>query len=118
MNYLKEFVILVVCLFLGVITRHIIDFPIPEAVYGMIYLFIALNFKILTPDEIRATSDGILMNLSLLFVPVGVGIMTEYDTIRGKTLLIVCLIVVSTALTMGITGKVVELLQRRRKDVW
>ena len=41
MNYLKEFVILCVCLMLGVVTRHLINFPIPEAVYGMIYLFIA-----------------------------------------------------------------------------
>ena len=90
MNYLKEFVILCVCLFLGIITRHLINFPIPEAVYGMIYLFIAFALKILEPDDVKKTSNGILQNLAILFVPVGTGI------------------------TMGLTGKVIEILQRRK----
>ena len=94
MNYLKEFVILCVCLMLGVVTRHLINFPIPEAVYGMIYLFIAFAVGIIKPDDVKKTSNGILQNLAILFVPAGVG----------------------TAITMGLTGKIIEILQRR-KDV-
>ncbi|WP_306485083.1 CidA/LrgA family protein [Anaerococcus sp.] len=115
MNYLKEFVILCVCLFLGVITRHLINFPIPEAVYGMIYLFIALNFKILKPEDVQKTSDGILQNLAFLFVPVGVGIMANYDVIEGKITKLLIITAIGTALTMAITGIVVQLLQRRKK---
>lgn len=115
MNYLKEFVILCVCLFLGVVTRHIINFPIPEAVYGMIYLFIALNFKILKPEDVKQTSDGILKNLAFLFVPVGVGIMANLDVIAGRILKFLILTIIGTALTMGLTGIIVQTLQRRKK---
>ena len=115
MNYLKEFVILCVCLFLGVITRHLINFPIPEAVYGMIYLFIALNFKILKPEDVQKTSDGILHNLAFLFVPVGVGIMANYDVNQGKIAKLLIITAIGTALTMAVTGIVVQLLQRRKK---
>lgn len=117
MNYLKEFVILCVCLFLGAITRSIIDFPIPEAVYGMIYLFIALNFKILKTEDIKSTSDGILKNLAFLFVPAGVGIMANLDLIKGKILAIIILVIIGTIVSMALTGLIVQFLQRR-KDAW
>lgn len=113
MNYLKEFVILCTCLFLGIITKHFINFPIPEAVYGMIYLFIAFALKIIEPDDVKKTSNGILHNLAILFVPAGVGIINSYDEIRGKTLVLVLVVVAGTAITMGLTGKIIELLQRR-----
>ena len=44
MNYLKEFVILCVCLFLGAITRKIINYPIPEPVYGNALSFYSPKF--------------------------------------------------------------------------
>ena len=84
MNYLKEFVILFIWLFLGAITRHIINFPIPEAVCGMIYLFIVLHFNILKSEDIKETFDCILKNLTFLFVPAGVGILANYNVIKGK----------------------------------
>ena len=114
MKYLKEFVILCLCLFLGVITRKIINFPVPEAVYGMLYLFLALQFKIIKTEHVKTTSDGILANLAFLFVPVGVGILGNYDVIKGKVLILILLIVIGTALTMGLTGVIVQVLQRRK----
>ena len=114
MNYLKEFVILCVCLMLGVVTRHLINFPIPEAVYGMLYLFIAFSVGIIEPDDVKKTSNGILQNLAILFVPAGVGIINSYDEIRGKALLLIGLVVLGTAVTMGLTGKIIEILQRRK----
>lgn len=116
MDYLKEFTILCVCLFLGVVTRTIINFPIPEAVYGMIYLFLALQLKILKVEDVKKTCDGILHNLALLFVPVGVGIMASYDVIKGKILILLVIIVVCTILTMIFTGLVVQALQRRKEN--
>lgn len=115
MNYLKEFVILCSCLLLGSLTRHIINFPIPEAVYGMIYLFLAIRFNILKPEEVEKTSNGILTNLAFLFVPVGVGIMANFDIIQGRILKLVIIVLVGTALTMAITGLMVQSLQRRKK---
>ena len=115
MNYLKEFVILCACLLLGSLTRKLINFPIPEAVYGMVYLLLALKFKILKPTEIETTSNGILANLAFLFVPVGVGIMANYDVISGRIVKLIIIVLIGTAITMGVTGLVVQGLQRRKK---
>lgn len=115
MNYLKEFVILCTCLFLGSMTRKLINFPIPEAVYGMIYLFLALKFQVIKPHDVEKTSNGILSNLAFLFVPVGAGIMQNYDIIKGKLLIVLLIVLVGTALTMAITGLIVQTLQRRKK---
>ena len=115
MNYLKEFVILCSCLLLGSLTRKVIDFPIPEAVYGMIYLFIALRVKILKPEEVEKTSNGILSNLAFLFIPVGVGIMANYEVIQGRILKLIIIVLIGTAVTMGITGVIVQTLQRRKR---
>lgn len=114
MNYLKEFVILCVCLFLGAITRKIINYPIPEPVYGMLYLFIALNFNILKTEDIKKTSDGILKNLAFLFVPAGVGVLAHVDLIRGKIFQIIILVILGTLISMAITGLLVQFLQRRK----
>ena len=103
MNYLKEFVILCICLFLGAITRHIINFPIPEAIYWMIYLFIALHFNILKSEDIKETSDGILKNLAF-FVPAGVGILANYNVIKGKIFQIIILLIIGTIISMELTG--------------
>lgn len=115
MKYLKEFTILCSCLFLGVITRSLINFPVPEAVYGMFYLFLALHFGILKVDDVKKTSDGILYNLAFLFVPVGVGIIANYDAIKGKLFSLVILIIIGTMLTMAVTGLVIQAMQRRKK---
>ena len=117
MNYLKEFTILCTCLLVGVITKTFINFPIPEAVYGMLYLFLALKFKIIKIKDVEGTSNGILQNLALLFVPVGVGIMKSYDIIQGKVLLLIVIVLIGTILTMAFTGLVVQFLQRRKKNV-
>lgn len=115
MNYLKEFVILCACLLLGSLTRKLINFPIPEAVYGMIYLFLALRFNILKPVDVEKTANGILANLAFLFVPVGVGIMENYDIIQGRLLKLLLIILVGTAITMVVTGLIVQGLQRRKQ---
>ena len=115
MKYLKEFTILCSCLFFVVITRSLINFPVPEAVYGMFYLFLALHFGILKVDDVKKTSDGILYNLAFLFVPVGVGIIANYDAIKGKLISLVILIIIGTMLTMAVTGLVIQAMQRRKK---
>ena len=52
--------------------------------------------------------------MAILFVPAGVGFINSYDEIRGKALLLIGLVVLGTAVTMGLTGKIIEILQRRK----
>ena len=83
----------------------------------LLFLFLLLSIVVLS-EEIEKTSNGILANLAFLFVPVGVGIMANYEVIQGRILKLVIIVLVGTAVTMGVTGIIVQSLQRRKKWIW
>ena len=115
MKYLKEFFILILCLFLGSIMREIIHFPIPEAVYGMIFLFIFLAFKKIHISDVETTSDVLLQNLAFFFVPAGVGLIEDYGKIKNEVHIILLILFISSLVGMFVTAKTVEWIQRRGK---
>jgi holin-like protein len=56
--------------------------------------------------------NGILSHLSLLFVPAGVGVILHIAMLRDEWLPIAIALVVSTALTLVVTGLVMVVLTR------
>ncbi|WP_297790485.1 CidA/LrgA family protein [uncultured Anaerococcus sp.] len=115
MKYLKEFCYLLFFLLLGFVAKKITGLPIPEPVFGMIFLFIALVFKFLKVDDISATSDFLTSILAFTFTPLGVGLMVQFDVIRDNALKILLVMIISCLITMAVTAKVVELVQKVRK---
>ena len=55
---------------------------------------------------------GLLRHLSLLFVPAGVGIVTQLDALARDWKAIVAAILVSTVLGLAVTGWVMQRLSR------
>lgn len=115
MKYVKEFCFLMFFLLLGVLAKKITGLPIPEPVFGMIFLFIALFFKLLKLNDVEQTSDFLTSILAFLFTPLGVGLMVQFDVIKDYALYILVVMVVGCLVTMAITAKVVELVQKARK---
>lgn len=71
------------------------DLPFPGPVTGMILLLAALSWKPLQ-REISSTAPGLLSHLSLLFVPVGVGVMSHLSVVSDFGWQIALVIVLST----------------------
>lgn len=115
MKYLKEFCFLMFFLLLGFLAKKLTGLPIPEPVFGMIFLFIALFSKVLKVDDVGATSDFLTSILAFLFTPLGVGLMEQFDIIKDNAVYILIVMVVGCLITMAITAKVVELVQKARK---
>lgn len=113
MKIIKEFGIIFFCLLLGNITKSFIDFPIPDTVYGMIYLFIAMNLKIVRLEDLKIVPSGLLDNLQLFLIPPTVAIVNAFDLIKGEILQLFIIILASTIITMIVTGSVVSFVQRR-----
>ncbi len=63
-------------------------------------------------DNLRVTAGGLLRHLSLLFVPAGVGIVTQLDAIGRDWKAILAAILISTALGLGTTGWIMQRLSR------
>ena len=63
------------CQLLGEVIVGALGLPVPGPVLGMAFLFAFLLIRGHVPDALGATADGLLRNMSLLFVPAGTGVI-------------------------------------------
>lgn len=89
--------------------------PLPGPVIGMAILFAALLIRGNVPQNLGAVGDGLLANLSLLFVPAGAGIMVHLARLEGEALAISATLIVSTLLTIAVTAVVMNRLGPGRR---
>jgi len=101
---LYGFLVLLICQLAGELIVRYLNLPFPGPVVGMVILLIALMINGGVPDSIRQASEGLLSYLALLFVPAGVGLMVHFQLIAADGLTILTALVLSTALTLLVTG--------------
>ncbi len=109
---LRALTILILCQFAGELTARALGLPLPGPVIGLVLLLIILIVRNGPTPEVRDTSLGLLRNLSLLFVPAGVGIVTQLDALARDWFAILVAILVSTALGLAVTGWMMQRLSR------
>ncbi|MHB0775599.1 CidA/LrgA family protein [Halomonas sp. WWR20] len=108
--------ILLGCQFVGELLVRALGLPVPGPVIGMALLLIGLMGNGRVPDGLRYTGEGLLRYLTLLFVPAGVGMMTHFELIRADFWTLIITLVLSTAITMAVTAKLMEWLNRGLTD--
>jgi holin-like protein len=86
--------------------------PIPGPVIGLILLALILARRG-TPANLRETSLGLLRNLSLLFVPAGVGVINQARVLADYWLPLSVALVVSTLATLAVTALTFRFVQKR-----
>lgn len=112
---LNALALLVLCQFVGEIFARWADLPIPGPVVGLLLLLagLMLRQRMGHPEpgrELKATAQGLLGNLGLLFVPAGVGVVTQLDVLGRNWLPVAVAVVVSTSLGLAVTGWVMQRL--------
>ena len=86
--------------------------PFPGPVIGMLLLLIALRFEgVRTP--VAACADFLLSHLSLLFVPVGVGVMTHLGLLSQFGGRMLAVLVLSTLIGLAVTALALQLLVKK-----
>jgi holin-like protein len=80
---------------MGEALSRALDLPFPGPVTGMILLLVALRWQALQ-QVVSTAAPGLLSHLSLLFVPVGVGVMSHLSVISDFGWQIALVIVLST----------------------
>ena len=86
--------------------------PVPGPVCGMAILFAGLLVTGGLPEGLAKVADALLGNLSLLFVPAGVGVMLHAGLIGRDWLPISVALVASTLMTIAVTAAVMFWLGR------
>lgn len=90
--------------------------PFPGPVLGMILMLPALRWHVVRAP-VSACADFLLMHLSLLFVPVGVGVMTHLALVSQYGVRILAALVLSTIIGLAVTAAGLHMLQRRQSPL-
>lgn len=106
------FTILLACQLAGEVITRLLGLPVPGPVLGMVILFVALAIRGHVPDDVGAVSGGLLQNLSLLFVPAGVGVMLHAGVLADNWLVLSVALVASAVVTIAVTGLAMTWMKR------
>ncbi|WP_353243287.1 CidA/LrgA family protein [Providencia sp.] len=99
-QYLRAFAILYLCLIVGNLISTLLPFAIPGSIVGMLILFALLALQIIPAHWAQPGCSILLKNMTILFVPIGVGIMNYYDLLSQQLIPIVVSCMVSTLIVM------------------
>ena len=100
----RALAVLLLCQLAGTIIEQATGQPVPGPVLGLVML-LAYLLKTGGPSpHLKETAQGLLKYLGLLFVPAGVGIMSELPVLRQNALAIAIAIPVSTLAGLLVTG--------------
>lgn len=110
---LKFIALLLLCQLSGEIFVVWSGLPVPGPVVGMAVLFVGLALRGRVPVGLGRVVDGLLAHLSLLFIPAGVGVMLHIAMLREEWLAISVALVLSTVLTILVTGLLMTVLIRQ-----
>jgi len=124
---LRGFFVILLFQLIGEVIQKFFALVIPGPVIGLIFLLFALIYlrrvkvkKILNvKKDVMSTATAITSYLSLLFVPIGVGVVMHISYLEKNLYQVLGVVVIGTMLTVGITAKLIEYLnlylQRKKK---
>jgi holin-like protein len=112
MNFLRGLAVLLVLQAIGEALAHALALPLPGPVIGMILLIPALQVPRLR-EPVKAAAEALLGHLSLLFIPIGVGVITHLDMISRYGIRLLVVIVISTWIGMAVTALLLKFLLNR-----
>ena len=99
----------------GEALARLLRLPFPGPVVGMLLLVASLHFRVLR-EPVHAAATYLLSHLSLLFVPVGVGVITHLDLLRDYGVRLMLVIALSTWAGRAVTTLLVRALVRTPQD--
>ena len=115
MEALRGLAILLLCQSAGEALTRLAHWGVPGPVLGMLFLLVALAAPALRAP-VQAAAEVLLSHLSLLFVPVGVGVITHLDLLRDYGVRLMLVIALSTWAGMAVTTLLVRALVRNPQD--
>ena len=86
----------------GELLSRALHLPFPGPVVGMMLLLVALRWSVIQ-EPVSVCANFLLTHLSLLFVPVGVGVMTHLSLVSQYGLRILGVVVLSTLAGLTVT---------------
>ena len=115
MNGLRGLAWLLALQSVGELLARAFSLPFPGPVVGMLLLLLALRWPAVRAP-VAACAQFLLSHLSLLFVPVGVGVMTHLGLLGQYGLRMLAVIVLSTWIGLAVTALVLHKTRKPSND--
>lgn len=115
MKYIRQFGLILAITFLGELLKMILPFKIPSSIYGLVLMFLALQFKVIQLEQVKEAAKYLIEIMPLMFIPAGVGLMNAWGVLKPICIPVIVITIVSTIVVMGISGKVTQFVIRLEK---
>ena len=117
---MKQIAIILAVSFAGEALHSLIPLPVPGSIYGLLLMLALLMTGVVKIHEVKAVGDWLITLMPIMFVAPTAGLISGFDSYRGFIIPIIVIVLVTTPLTMVVTGKTVEGLmrveERKRKE--
>lgn len=111
MNALRGLALLLLFQAAGEGLAHALALPFPGPVVGLLMMLVALRWPVVR-EPVAAAAEVLLAHLSLLFVPVGVGVITHLGLVSQYGPQLLAVIVLSTWAGLAVTALLLRRLLR------
>lgn len=112
MTALRGLALLLLAQIAGESLAKALRLPLPGPVVGLVLLLVALRWEV-SRAPIKSAAELLLAHLSLLFVPVGVGVVTHLDLVSKHGLALAAVLLLSTWIGLAVTALVLDAGLRR-----
>ena len=120
MKHLKQIAIILAVSFAGEALHSLITLPVPGSIYGLLLMLALLMTGVVKIHEVKAVGDWLITLMPIMFVAPTAGLISGFDSYRGFIIPIIVIVLVTTPLTMVVTGKTAEgfmrVEERKRKE--
>ena len=100
---------------MGELLARGLKLPFPGPVVGMLLLLFALRWSVVR-EPVGLCADFLRSHLSLLFVPVGVGVMTHLSLVNQYGFRMMAVVVLSTLAGLAVTVLCLRWIKTTKED--
>lgn len=114
-----ELAIVVAICFAGDFIVSILPFKFSSSVLSMLILLILLMIKAVKYEQIENISSFMLSNMAILFVPLGVSLLSYIDVIKGILGVFVAVILLTTPIVYAataLTAQIIINIQNKKEE--
>lgn len=113
MKYIFRLSVILGISLLGELLNALIPLPVPGSIYGLVLMLAGLCTGVIPLHEVNSTGRFLIEIMPVMFIPAAVDLINSWGILKPMLVPVVVIMVVSTFLVMGVSGRVTQALMRR-----
>ena len=116
MQYVKQFMIIIVFSLMGQALETLVPLPVPAAVYGLVLLLLALLTGLVKLEKVKGAADFLISVMPVLFIAPAVKVLEYWGVIAPNAGAILVIVIFTTGAVFGISGLLTKWLMKGRGE--